>query len=69
MKLNNAMDKEEVFLVRSIIQQEQSHFQWSKQGLCIFLLISLIMLNLMMGSSTMKSIAGIEKCSPFYWII
>ena len=37
--------------------------------MCIFLLIMLILMNLMMGSTTMDSIVGIKKCAAGYWIV
>ena len=51
------------------MKAESSHFQWAKQGLCIFLLLMLILMNLMMGSSNFESIVGLKKCDGAYWAI
>ena len=59
----------EVDGLRVTIRAEAGHCQFVRQLLCIGLLLALILMNLMMGSSTMDSIVGIQKCSPMYWII
>ena len=61
------MNQKEIALLRFIVRQETSHFQWTKQGLCLSLLTFLILMNLCMGSSTMESIIGIQRCSAAYW--
>ena len=60
-------DKKELGRLRSSVRQEASHFQWAKQGLCIFLLAMLILMNLLMGSKNFKSIVGVQKCAAGYW--
>ena len=46
---------------------EAGHLQWAKQGLCFGLLLCLILMNLMMGTSSHPSIVGIQKCDMGYW--
>ena len=69
MKIYPSMNHEELSQLRSIVREETSHAQWSKQALCIVLLICLILMNLCMGSSQMPSIIGIERCDSTYWYI
>ena len=61
------MNQKEIALLRFIVRQETSHFQWTKQGLCLSLLTFLILLNLCMGSTTTESIIGIQRCDTAYW--
>jgi len=63
------MDGSELNYLRIKVQWESTHCQWIRQLLCIILLGCLIVMNLLNGSSSMKSIAGIEKCSAGYWSV
>lgn len=47
----------------AIVQQESTHFQWWKQGLCLLMLVSITMLNLLMKGMFL----GIKSCSFWYW--
>ena len=67
MKVDKSMNQKELSQLRKSVKAESSHFQWAKQGLCIILLATLIMMNLMMGSSARESIVGIQKCDGAYW--
>ena len=69
LKIDASMNQKELASLRFSIRSETSHGQWAKQGLCFLLLICLILMNLSMGSSSMPSIVGIEKCDPAYWAI
>jgi len=61
------MDVIEINRLRKNVRSEASHFQWARQGICIFLLTTLILMNLLMGSSSRESLIGIKKCEAAYW--
>lgn len=69
MVITREMDPKEVAAVKYIVRKENSHLQWTKQGLCFVLLTALILMNLCMGSSSRPSIIGMTKCSTSYWLI
>ena len=50
-----------------LVASEEGHMQWKKQGLNIGLLVFLILMNLCLGSSSQKSIIGIQVCDRYYW--
>ena len=58
---------EELYQLKKIIDKESGHGQWEKQLLNVSLLALLILMNLMLGSSSTKSIIGVESCSAGYW--
>ena len=53
--------------LKKIVEKESGHCQWEKQVINLALLALLILLNLVLGSSSRKSIIGIKNCSPAYW--
>jgi len=52
-----------------LAKREEGHAQWTKQLICISLISCLIFMNLSLGSSSFKSIDGIQLCSFMYWFI
>lgn len=55
--------------MQKIALREEGHGQWTKQLICISLISVLIFMNLSLGSSTFKSIDGINICGFMYWFI
>lgn len=53
--------------LKKIVEKESGHCQWEKQAINLALLGLLILMNLVLGSSSRKSIIGIQNCSPAYW--
>ena len=49
--------------------RETGHAQWLKQIICIVLIVTLIGMNLLMGSTTRESVVGISKCSIWWWLV
>jgi len=69
-KLGESAEQDrELKKLKSLVNQENGHGQWIKQGLNILLLIILIMMNLFRGNSSMDSIIGVEKCSAMEYVI
>lgn len=56
-------EHQEYLKLSAIVQQESTHFQWWKQGLCLLMLVSITMLNLLMKGMFL----GIRSCSGWYW--
>ncbi len=50
---------EEIERLDALLKKESTHFQWSKHGICLVLLISNVMVSLLRGSKKSKSIIGI----------
>lgn len=67
IKVNKSMDGKELNYLRLRLQWESTHCQFARLKLCIVVLVCLIFMNLMNGSSSMESIVGIEKCTGPYW--
>ena len=65
----SAEEDQELMELKRLIQTETSHGQWKKQGIVWFMIGCVILMNLMLGSSKFKSIAGIQKCSIWYWLV
>ena len=56
-------EHQEYLKLSAVVQQESTHFQWWKQGLCFLMLVSITMLNLLMKGAFL----GIKSCSFWYW--
>ena len=50
-----------------IAKQELGHGQWLKQAIVAGLILTLILMNLCLGSPDEKSIIGIRLCGGWYW--
>ena len=50
--------------IKKIIDRESGHCQIFKQSICFLLIISVIWMNLLMGSESQPSLIGVEKCTP-----
>ena len=61
--------EKEISQIEAIIMRETGHAQWLKQIICIVLIVMLIGMNLMMGSTTRESVVGISKCSIWWWLV
>ena len=60
------IDKELAEL-KQIVRAESGHCQLAKQFMCLFLIISAVMMNLMMGTDAQPSLVGVHKCTPPYF--
>ena len=68
-KGRSAQIDKELDQLRSIVDAESGHAQILKQSLCICLIFSSIMMNLMMGTDAQPSLVGVQKCTvPYYSI-
>lgn len=65
----SAEEDKELMELKHLIQTETTHGQWKKQAIVWFMIACVILMNLMLGSSKFKSIAGIQKCSVWYWLV
>ena len=65
----SAEEDQELMELKRLIHTETHHGQWKKQGIVWFMIGCVILMNLMLGSSKFKSIAGIQKCSIWYWLV
>jgi uncharacterized membrane protein YfcA len=59
----------ELQTLQQIVERESGHKQWEKQGINILILALQILMNLFMGSRSVKSIVGIKNCSSAYWTL
>ena len=53
----------------AIADRESGQAQFVKQGLCLFLITCVILMNYLMPTASRKSKIGIELCSALYWCI
>lgn len=56
----------EIEKIRVLVQQEKSHGQWKKQGMNVFCLLLLVMMQLFRGG---KSTLSFEECGAGDWTI
>jgi len=59
----------QLYQLKKIVEKEAGHWQWEKQVMNMSMLALLILMNLVLGSSSKKSIIGIKSCSPAYWTV
>ena len=55
--------------IKRIVDRERGHCQVFKQSICILLILSVIWMNLLMGSESQASLIGVEKCTAQYYSI
>ena len=61
--ISKAEELKELMILDDILVTEESHGQWYKHGLCFFVLISQVCVNLIRGSKSNPSkIPGYAKC-------
>ena len=65
----SAQENKDLLTLSSIIESEKGHAQWKKQGIVWTLILIVILMNLMLGSSDFNSIVGIKECDLWYWLI
>ena len=68
-KLNRKVEKFRLRRLDSMLKRERGHCQSKKLSLIFTLVISIILLTLMRGSSSFESIIKIEWCSTTDWIL
>lgn len=56
-------------LTKSIAEKERTHKQWDKWVICMFILASVILVNLLRGGKGADSVIGIDSCSVVDWVI
>jgi hypothetical protein len=59
----------EMDLLNDIIKKEETHLQWSKQGLCVFVLVTQVLVGLARGSSSFESLIGLTRCTYLDWLL
>jgi len=59
----------ELFELQEIVEREKGHAQFVKQGICIFLIVCVILMNLLLENGSSPSIIGIKHCSFEHWLI
>lgn len=70
MAMNKEDELKELIILDDILVTEESHGQWYKHGLCFFVLISQVCVNLIRGSKSSPSlIPGYGKCLWYDWSI
>lgn len=52
-----------------MLEREKTHAQWDKHILCLIVLVSQCLINLLRGSKANPSIVGIEHCGALDWIL
>ena len=57
--------RQELQFVDDLIEVEKTHKQWKKHGICMIVLISQIVINLLRSAS----FSPIEKCSIWDWML
>ena len=65
----SALHDKELLELKQIVMRERGHFQFVKQGICIFLISCVIFMNLIITKGDSPSIIGIEQCSLEHWLI
>lgn len=63
----SAEEDAEIMALKALAKRERGHCQWLKQGVCLCLICTVLLMNLIIGSSKMPSIVGLKDCGVAYW--
>ena len=51
-----------------MLEKEKTHYQWTKHGLCLSVLLANLLVTLLRGGKASPSIVGIGTCSVLGWL-
>lgn len=68
---NPVVEEKEMKILNAILKNEETHGQWFKHGLCFFVLMSQVTVNVTRGSKSTASIfgSGFLKCTWYDFTI
>ena len=65
----DAQRDQELLQLQKIAENESGQMQFKKQGICAFLIVCVILMNILEPSSSEDSPIGIKMCGPGYWAL